>query len=181
MNRLKKILKGDKATKIIFICGMVGIVLIFISTLNINTGGKSTSVNKSTADDYAEKIETQLSEVVCKITGEKSVKVMVSLDSSGEVIYADAKSISTNNVTDQGSDSKYKSQVTDNTEQNYIIVKDSNGDQRALIVSELSPTVRGVVVVTGYADNPAVAERITSAVTTVLNIPSKKVCVVAAN
>ncbi len=179
MNKLKKLIKGDRITKVIFIVGIIGIALIFISTLNVNKGSKSET--KSTSDEYAKKIESQISDIVCKITGEKDAKVMISLESSGEIIYADAKSISKNNVTDQDDASKYKSQQTDNTEQNYIIVEDSNGDQRALIISELAPTVRGVVVVTKYADNAAVSQRITSAVTTVLNIPSKKVCVVTAN
>ncbi len=180
MNRLKKLIKGDKASKIIFAVGIIGIIFIFISTLNFGESDKSSS-SVSASDSYIEKVESQISDIVCKITGEKDAKVMVSLESSGEVIYADAKSISTNNVTDKDENSKYKSQQTDNTEQNYIIVEDSNGDQRALIVSELAPTVRGVVVVSKYADNAAVSERITSAVTTVLNIPSKKVCVVTAN
>lgn len=181
MNKLKEILKfkGNKVTKTIYICGVIGIILIFLSTIKF--GDNKSAKSNSHTEDYAEKIEAQISEIVCKITGERDARVMISLESSGEIIYADAKSISTNNVTDQDDNSKYKSQKTDNTEQNYIIVEDSNGDQRALIVSELTPTVRGVVVVTKYADNASVAERITSAVTTVLNIPSKKVCVVTAN
>lgn len=179
MNKLLKLIKGDKATKYIVATGVIGIILIFISTLDI--GGNDKSTEQSVTDQYTQKIESQISEIVCKITGETDAKVMVSLESSGEIIYADAKSISKNNVTDKNDDAKYKSQQTDNTEQNYIIVEDSNGDQRALIVSELAPTVRGVVIVSKYADNVAVSERITSAVTTVLNIPTKKVCVVTAN
>ncbi len=180
MNKLKKLLKGDKATKFIFVAGIIGVALIFLSTFG-NGDSKSTAIEKSTADEYSQKIETQISKVVCKITGEKDAEVMISLESSGEIIYADAKTISKNNVTDKDNLEKYKSQQTDNTEQSYIIVEDANGDQRALIVSELAPTVKGVVIVTKYADNAAISERIKSAVTTVLNIPSKKVCVVTAN
>ncbi len=179
MNKLSKLIKGEKTVKLLFLAGIIGIALIFISTLDI--GKNENNIDNSTADKYMQKIESQICEIVCKITGESDAKVMVSLESSGEIIYADAKSTSKNNVTDRNDEEKYKSQQTDNTEQNYIIVEDSNGDQRALIVSELAPTVRGVVVVTKFADNVAVSERITSAVTTVLNIPSKKVCVVTAN
>ncbi len=180
MNKLKKLLKRDKATSLIFAAGIIGIALIFISTLDIQ-GKEKASTAVSASDDYIAKVEKQISEVVCKITGEKDAEVMISLESSGEIIYADAKSIQKNNVTDKDDDIKIKSQQTDNTEQSYIIVEDSSGDQRALIVSELAPTVRGVVIVTEYADNAAVAQRILSAVTTVLSLPSKKVCVVSAN
>ena len=93
-------------------------------------------------------------------------------------MYAD-KIKSSNNLTEdnQGED-KTKLNEKQDKEQNYIIIEDSDGGQKALVVTTLSPTVRGVVVVSKYANDEAVSESIINAVTTALNISNRKVCVV---
>lgn len=165
---------SDKKIKYIVIIGVIGLLLIMLSSVD----AFSSSPNNNIEDDYAQKTEEKLSNIVCRITGEKSVAVMVSLESNGEVIYADAKSISKNNKTDSQSSDKFKTEQTDDSEQNYIIIENEQGGEEALVVTKIAPTVKGVVVVTKYANNSAVAERISTAVATALNISVKRVCVV---
>lgn len=174
MNKIKKMLASDKFIKYIVVIGVAGLLLIMLSGFDVF----KTSPNNKIEDDYAEKTEEKLNNIVCSITGEKSVAVMVSLESNGEVIYADAKSISKNNKTDSQSTDKFKTEQTDDSEQNYIIIENEQGGEEALIVTKIAPEVKGVVIVTKYANNSAIAERITSAVATALNISEKRVCVV---
>ena len=174
MNKIKKMLFADKNIKYIIIIGIVGMVLIFLSGFDLFSKS-NTTVN---VEDYAKTTEEKLNKIVCRITGEKNVGVMVSLYSNGEVVYADAKSISKNNKTDSQSDNNYKTEQTDDSEQSYIIIENSQGGEEALIVSKITPAVKGVVIVTKYANNSAVSERISTAVATALDISNKKVCVV---
>lgn len=44
-------------------------------------------------------------------------------------------------------------------------------------MTELQPTVKGVVIVCEGGDQPLVQQRVTDAVTIALNISSKRVCV----
>ena len=60
----------------------------------------------------------------------------------------------------------------------YFSVRGSDGSEQALPLTELQPVIRGVVVVCPGGGDPAVAERITQAVTTALDISSARVCVV---
>ena len=46
-----------------------------------------------------------------------------------------------------------------------------------VLVTEVLPKVRGVVVVCDGGDNAAVCERVTEVITTALNIPERRVCV----
>ena len=62
------------------------------------------------------------------------------------------------------------------TKESVIIVDTENGRQ-GLLVTEIQPTVKGVVVVCRGGDQPIVQERIVSTITTALNISSKRVCV----
>lgn len=48
---------------------------------------------------------------------------------------------------------------------------------QGLLVTELQPTVKGVVIVCEGGDQPLVQQRVTDAVTIALNISSKRVCV----
>ena len=52
-----------------------------------------------------------------------------------------------------------------------------NGERQGLLVKEIQPTVRGVVIVCEGGDDPAVQEQITDAVTTALNISTKRVSI----
>lgn len=174
LNKIKKLLISDKNAKYILAIGIIGIVLILISGWNFS----SKSNSDDSINDFAESTEKRLSKIVCRITGEKDVAVMVSLESNGETIYADAKTISKNNKTDSQATGKYKSEQTDDSQQSYIIIENAQGGEEALVISKINPTVMGVVVVTQYANNSAVAERITDAVATALNISEKRVCVV---
>ena len=168
---------SKKNNNLIFILAILGIVLVFISNLdlNFNSGNDDETVN------YEAELEEKVKNVVCKITGERNVEVFITLESSEEIVYAD-KIKSSNNLTEdnQGED-KTKLNEKQDKEQNYIIIEDSDGGQQALIVTTLSPTVRGVVVVSKYANDEAVSESIINAVTTALNISNRKVCVVGGN
>ena len=97
--------------------------------------------------------------------------VLVTLEKDAEQVYATEEKISTQTA---------QSNANDNRETNYIIVKDANGNQRAIKVTEVQPVVKGVVVVCSGADNPVVQQNVIDAVTTALNITSVKVCVIKA-
>ena len=77
--------------------------------------------------------------------------------------------------TDRKEDDSGKSE-RDGKRESIIIVDTENGRQ-GLLVTEIQPTVKGVVVVCQGGDDPVVQERIASLVTTALNISSKRVCV----
>ena len=87
-----------------------------------------------------------------------------------------------------GVETKYATQEKSSTESSgdktsgtsevsYITVRDANGSERALAVTEVQPTVKGVVVVCPGGEEPVVQQRIISAVTTALDISSKRVFV----
>ena len=58
-----------------------------------------------------------------------------------------------------------------------VIVDNGGGARSALVQTEIEPTVKGVVVVWEGGGDILVQTRVTEAITTVLNIPSNRVCV----
>lgn len=168
--KIKNLIKNPK---ILIVTGIVGIVLIFISsffttdTADENSGVCSVSYN---AEEYRIELQNNVKSIVTGITGDKSPTVVITLESGIRYSYASAAetdtSSSTGSTTDQSSESK---------KQSYITVKNSDGGEQALIITEIMPEVRGVAIICSGGDNSAVAEKIENAVTSALNITSKRV------
>ena len=131
MNKLLKNAFANKKFKYIIIIGIVGFALILMSNFNTN------KTENNVVDDYAEKTEEKIGHIVCRITGEKSVAVMVSLESNGEIVYADAKNVTKNNKTDSQSSGEYRSEQSVDSEQKYIIVEKCQGGEEALVVTKI--------------------------------------------
>lgn len=181
----QKIADNDKIMKIIIIVGLIGIVLIFISGFFKNTGSKAVSAASSvpssiSTEEYTKQLETGLTQMVTGIEGVGNAKVMVTLEKGVEQVYATEGKKSTQTTQDKSVSTTTKNQENNQDETSYIIVKDADGAQRALSVTEVQPIVKGVVVVCDGGNNPTVQKNVMDAVTTALNISSARVCVIKA-
>lgn len=186
---VKKVLTGflkkDKAVTIVVVVGVIGIALIYLSTFFTSSDKqetpKSTEEVTVTAGDYEKQLEDRLAGVVTAITGETEPEIMVTLSSQSRFVYA-------TDEKNSGKDNDHYAEggitATENSNENetsYIILKDATGAQYALKITEIEPEIKGVVVVSAYADNVLYREKITNAVKTALGISSAKVCVVGTN
>lgn len=176
---LSNVLKDDKHKKIIIVLGLAGIVLIFLSSFVSCEKTDSTSRVKEeiSVDEYRSKIENNLKDIVSSIEGSGKTKVLVTVENSTETVYATEQKKNKESTEDKSNGEITKKKESDDSEVHYITVKDSNGSEKALSVTQVQPTIKGVVVVCDGGNDPNVQQRITNAVTTALNITSKRVCV----
>ena len=184
LGRLSRVFKNNKKLgNIIFMAGIIGIILILISYF-VFDGSHSGKTDKSTtasgpmttSDEYTRQLEEKLTKIVASITGSDNVTVMVTLESGAEYVYAnDVRSSA--EVSEANTSGSSAAARTDELEENYILVDTSDGGQVALLLTELAPTVKGVVVVCDGGSNEQIQKKVSSAVTTALDITSKRVCV----
>lgn len=183
---LEKLAENEKYRKVIIGVGLVGIGLIFLSGFlkSGNTGGGTAGTVSSqpavTAEQYANRLEQSLEQILSGIQGAGNAKVLVTLEQTAEYVYATEEKKSNQAAQDKSGVDSQKTETNDSDEKTYIIVKDADGSERALPVTEVQPVVKGVVVVCDGGDNPTVQQNITSAVTTALHISSIQVCVIKA-
>lgn len=168
---LEKIM--GKYKNIIIIAGIVGIGMIFLSSFLGGNSGSSKEETKAVntnipGTEYTDKIESNLTEMISKIDGAGEPKVLVTLENGAQTEYATEKKTDSQTAQDKKSGK---------TETTYITVKDKDGSEKAIPITEYAPKVRGVVVVCSGGENPLVKQRIINSVTTALNIPSSHVCV----
>ncbi len=165
MNDEKNILSALKGRsgRIILFLGIAGILLIYLSSMIPKEKKQTPSPKTDTTAAYCAELETKVASLVKSITGSKKVSVAVTLDSGKQFVYADE---GRHSQSDSGDDS----------EQSYIIVRSSNGDEGGLLVTEYLPIVRGVAIVCGNL-SATQREDIKSAVCAALDISERKIYV----
>ena len=177
---IQKLAGNYRARRWILILGIAGIALLFLSGFFGQNTEKEEGTEKTvvSSDAYAHQLEQNLLEIIRAITGEEDAQVMVTLESGAQQVYATEEKQSAGSTQEQSDNSTVRSESSDDRETSYILVKGSDGSQKALSVTELSPQVRGVVVVCGNGKDPQLEQDIINAVTTALQISSTRVCVV---
>lgn len=178
----QKIAENEKYMKIIIAVGIIGIILIFVSgyfkSSSSNTSTSTVSQTAVSVEQYTKQLEISLTDIVNGIEGAGTAKVLVTLEKGTQYVYATEEKKSTQTTEDKSTSTTTKNQENNNDETRYIIVKDPNGGQKALAVTEVQPVVKGVVVVCEGGNNPTVQQHVIDAITTALNISSARVCVI---
>lgn len=106
--------------------------------------------------EYEKNIEERVASIVSKVGGVHDVSVMVTLDSAVNYSYAE---------NDKGNSSEY------------VTVRDKDGNESGVLISENTPKIRGVAVVCGGGEDPATRLEIIKLVSALLSIPQNKVYV----
>lgn len=93
MEKPKEILKSEKGIKIIFAVGIALIIVIFLFSISAGEKKKQTYADSdnvlSEIDEYEERLEQRLAEIVGNIQGTKEIHVMVTLEKTEENLYSD--------------------------------------------------------------------------------------------
>ncbi len=120
------------------------------------------------AEDYIKKTEKNLEKLLSDIEGAGSVKVMLTVDTCYENVYA------------KSYDTKGEKNETGNRNElseEYIIVKKGSNNEECLVIKVYEPTVKGVAVIAEGADSIRVKTAITDTVCALFNISTAQVSV----
>lgn len=155
--------------------GLVGILLIFISDMDLSGSKQKDSTENETLHQYKTELEREITVLLKEIDGVGNVKVMITLESGSENIYVqqektanDSSSHNTENNIQQNKKSTFENEI--------VIVADG-GENQALVEKTLQPVVQGIAVVCSGADDIKVVSAVTNSVSVVLNLPTHKICV----
>lgn len=178
--KLKALLEGDKKVKVIVLIGIIGILLILLSECVPKAAQKKSPAGENTAEvsiaDYEKALEEKVGTLVSSIAGVGDARVMVTLESGAQNVYATEEKKNTDTTKDYNGNDPKRVQQKENSEEKYIIVDTVDGKQ-ALLKTQIQPQVKGVVVVCEGGQDVQVQQRIIEAVTTALDVMSNRVCV----
>ncbi|MGN9164145.1 sporulation stage III protein AG [Tissierellaceae bacterium HCP3S3_D8] len=182
INRIKKYLEDTNNRKTInnlFIILIVAIILlIFLNGMTSSKKKDDSSVIKEgkkeytnvAESDYSIILENKLSNILSKLKGVGEVHVMITLEDSQEKVPATNKNKMTETTSETDSEGG-KREITREDEVTQLI----NLSNDVIILKEINPNIKGVIVVAEGADNGVVLETIYEAVKTVLGVSANKV------
>lgn len=163
----------NKRLRLIFICGVAGIILILFSEF---IPAKSGGADEGAADEeltldesevYKENVEKQLADIISQIRGAGKVKVMVTICGTKEYVYAEQSD--TNRRTDaDGEDVQQKSE---------IVIADTKNEKQPVVKKITAPQISGAVVVCEGASDAVTKERIMNVIAAALGLPSGRISV----
>jgi len=182
---VQRFLSKDMKVKLIVMIGILGMALILISQFMDTGSGRSSGRHPQamesagfTNEEYIRILEERLQTLISEIEGVGRNKVMITLESGVEYVYAQEQRRSTDATRDSGGELPVGGRIQESVEQRFILVDTEFGRREALVLTRRPPRVRGVVIVCEGADNILVQEKLISVVTTALGIPSTRVSVV---
>lgn len=159
-NRAKNLIARIPESKRPVIIIISGLVLIFIICVLPVLSGSGESEYKSdisfqTENEFIKETETKLAELISSIDGAGKAKIMLTMDSSEENIYA-------KDINGEKSE--------------YVVIK-TNSNENGMLVKAVYPKIRGVAVVCEGGDKPKVKVDITNAICSSLGISSTKISI----
>lgn len=150
INKLSDYFKNKKAVLILIFCLIIGIILVLSDKKTDNTHDNSSDYTKF-IENYTSKIENKLAELIEEVEGASLPKIMITLKSGSEFVYAS-----------DGKESNEK----------HVVV-----DDNLVYVKEYLPQIEGVAIVCKGGNDPAVKSKITELVCSVLGLYSSHVYV----
>lgn len=182
----QKLAQNDVSRRVVVAAGILGVLLIALSSslksCGTQSGASSASSASSgkalTAGECEKALEDSLTGILARISGAGNVSVLVTLEQTSKQVYATQDKTSGQQTSESEESGTGKQESNESNETTYVLVKDADGTERALPVTQIQPVVKGVVVVCDGGGDPTVQKNVTDAVTTALNISSARVCVI---
>lgn len=172
--KVKSFLRSKKGGQILLVAGMIGIVLIYLSTLTPKENTKKsddTAEEQFSVSEYTSHLEQQVREIVAAVSGDTGAVVTVTLDGGITYVYAEDKK--QNNKAEEN-------ETEEESERSFLVVKDSDGAEHPLIVTTKLPEIRGVAIVCGPIGE-ATEEKIKGAVMAAFDLTQREVYIANRN
>lgn len=174
IKQLQAWLGGKHGYAWIVAAGVLGMILIALSSF----WEKDATVPMTDTQDttvYIAQMEERLEQMVSSIRGAGRAEVMITLNNGVEYVYANEEKTNSDHT-----ESESQVSVRDDNQKTIVTVDAENG-KSGLLVTEIQPIVRGVVVACEGASDETVAALVNEAVRTALDIAEKRVCVIPYN
>ncbi|MGI6175625.1 MAG: hypothetical protein ACOYJC_05595 [Christensenellales bacterium] len=171
IKRSEKLIKSKKGLEIIIAIVIIAVIIgIYISTLTPNEN-QSAPQEKAAAQDTEATLEQKLVNVLSTIEGAGKVEVMVTFESSAQII--PAMDTQEETVESKNAEGEHLSQSEYKNSKPATVQQSSGSDP--LVLQEIMPEVRGAIIIAQGADDIRVKMDLLSAAQTVLKVNADKI------
>ncbi len=144
-----------------------------------DSNGKTEKTEKiGSAEEYERYMENKLEQAISAMEGAGKVKVMITVNTSKELVVAKDKPETRSDTTENDAEGGSRTVSGLDSEDETVYRKESDGSSSPYVVKTLQPVIEGVVVITQGGDRPEVRKNITEAVAALFGIEPNKIKVV---
>ncbi|QHW30284.1 stage III sporulation protein AG [Paenibacillus rhizovicinus] len=140
-------------------------------------GGGGNKSDSSSFDAIEQPLESRLKEILETIVGVGPVEVLVTVDSTEEVV-VQLNEEETQQITNETDKSGGKRSITSITKKGQVVLYDTSGGNAPIITKRIQPKIRGVLIVAQGAENGTVRRLIIDAVEKGLNVAVNRISVI---
>ncbi len=186
----KELISKKHVANIVVILAVAIIALIFSSDFLIKDSSSKNRIKETVGATFVQEdellkseeeiIEGRLKEILQKIKGSGEVEVMVTFELGPEIIPASNTVESKDTTEEKDANGGVRTVISESITQNLVTTNSTSGNS-PLVLKEIKPQVRGVIVVAEGAEDAEVKMQLYDAVKTVLQISGNKVQVYATN
>ncbi len=187
-NLLKELISKKYVANIVVLLAIAIIALIFTGDFFVKDSSIKNNAKKTSGDTLVKQddvfkteeeiIEGRLKQILEKIKGSGEVEVMVIFEMGSEIIPA-SNTVETEDTTEErDANGGIRTVKSQNLTENIVISNDNNGN-KPLVLKEIKPKVRGVIIVAEGADDMYVKMQLYDAVKTVLQVSGDRVQIYA--
>ncbi len=141
---------------------VLGVVLILLPRFLPGEDGKEETASKTQTGDpsyYSTILEEKIKALILRIDGIEETAVLLTMDGSSELVYAQNTSVSEDGRTGD-----------------YLVVQE-DGSEKTVLVSEIYPRIRGVAIVCTDGDNVQIQKKVIELLSASLGISSSRITV----
>ena len=182
INKLKEYLKksnNNEFIRNILIIFIIGIIVFLFADLMKDSINKTVYIKENETEetsqnmlsDYSTYLERKLEDILSQLKGVGEVKVMITLEETTEIV--PAFNTTKNNETTKETDSQGGTREIVREDMTIQLVTGDEGSP--IVLKEIKPTIKGVIVIAEGAEDLHVKEMLYEAVKTVLGIPGNRV------
>lgn len=172
VKNLYKKLKTIKNIEIIIALVIISIAVLIYFTIEGKREEETSSISTEKVTNetsLTDGLEDRLANILTEIEGAGKVSVMITYETTSEVVTADK--VDTHTTTSGVGDGTVTNTTSNSTP---IIVTGVDGSE-VIILQEKMPQIKGVIIVAEGADNVAVKMRLMSATSTVLGVNANSI------
>lgn len=183
--KLKEIFKkrNGKLFNDILIAVAFGAMLIVAGEVFFSGGDDESSISvvqeqeNTTNEDFASSLESKTESLLSQVEGAGSVRVMITLSSDGESVYAEEKKTSTSQTDEKASGGDNREIASETEENTVVMASNGDGSTSPVIIKETAAEIAGIVIVAEGGDNIIVKDSLIRAAQALFDIPANKVAV----
>lgn len=186
--------KRVKTLRILLIVGGIGAVLMLLNSFlpykdveppaqdhnplpQVADAWSGNAAQASPFESIERTLESRLKDVLEKIVGVGSVDVLVTVESTEEVVVERNKQ-ETQSITDEKDKNGGNRHISSVSKDGQVVLYEVSGEKKPIIVKTISPRIRGILIVAKGAENVTVRRLIINAVEKGLSVPINRISVV---